>query len=171
MADIKRFDKSKRTHWRSDDVVTQIRRSVPWYRRYKWGMAFVGFLAAGTLTQIVIWKSGSQSVSTQNLPAMCVASVTDGDTFRFCNGDKVRLVAASGPIDAPETSYREGRWNDPALGEKAKQRLAQLIKGGVLDCDGLDRYDRSLCRVTVAGQDVGDQLVAEELAVIRDEWR
>ena len=83
----------------------------------------------------------------------------------------MRLVAASGPIDAPETSYRPGRWNDQALAQQAKQRLDQLVKGGTLQCDGYDRYERRLCRVTVNGQDVGDQLVAEGLAVVRQDWR
>jgi len=134
-------------------------------------MAVVGFLAAAVLTQIVIWGSQSSPPFTSEPSALCVANVTDGDTFRLCNGDKVRLVAASGPVDAPETSYRPGRWNDQALAEKAHQRLAQLIEGGDLDCDGRDRYERRLCRVTVAGQDVGDQMVTEGLAVIREEWR
>lgn len=171
MADIKRFDRSRRTHWRSDDEIKRIRRSVPWYGRYKWGMAFIGFLAAAVLTQIAIWTSHAQTSPNSETPVVCVASVTDGDTFRLCDGDKVRLVAASGPIDAPETSYRPGRWNDQALAEKAQQRLSELIEGGVLDCNGRDRYERRLCRVTVAGRDVGDQLVAEGLAVIRDDWR
>lgn len=131
----------------------------------------VGFLAAAVLTQVALWALQAESPFTSEPSALCVASVTDGDTFRLCDGDKVRLVAASGPVDAPETSYRPGRWNDQALAEKAHQRLAQLIEGGVLDCDGRDRYERRLCRVTVAGKDVGDQLVAEGLAVIREEWR
>ncbi len=149
-------------------MVTQIRRSVPWYRRYRWGLALVGFLAAAILTQIVIW---SQSPLAQEHSALCVARVTDGDTFQLCDGDKVRLVAASGPIDAPETSFRPGRWNDQALAQQAKQRLDQLLEGGTLQCNGYDRYERRLCRVTVHGQDVGDQLVAEGLAVIRQDWR
>ena len=83
----------------------------------------------------------------------------------------MRLVAGSGPIDAPETTYRPGRWNDEALAQQAKQRLDQLLEGGTLKCNGYDRYERRLCRVTVNGQDVGDQLVAEGLAVIRQDWR
>ena len=83
----------------------------------------------------------------------------------------MRLVAASGPIDAPETSYRPGRWNDEALAQQAKQRLGQLLGGGTLQCNGYDRYERRLCRVTVADKDVGDQLVAEGLAVTRQDWR
>ncbi len=103
--------------------------------------------------------------------ALCVASVTDGDTFRLCDGDKVRLVAASGPIDAPELQFRRGRWNDRPLAEKARQRLVELIVGGILQCNGRDQYQRRLCRVTVNGRDVGDQMVLEQYAVIRDDWR
>ena len=130
----------------------------------------VGFLVSAVLTQIIIWASQSQSQSTQEPSAICIGRVTDGDTFQLCDGGKVRLVAASGPIDAPETSYRPGRWNDQALARQAQQRLEQLVEGGVLDCDGYDRYERRLCRVTVDGKDVGDQLVAERLAVIRQDW-
>lgn len=103
--------------------------------------------------------------------ALCVASVTDGDTFRLCDGDKVRLVAARGPIDAPELQLRRGRWNDKPLAIKARQRLSELIVGGVLHCNGSDQYKRRLCRVTVNGRDVGDQMVLEQYAVIRDDWR
>lgn len=134
-------------------------------------MIVVVFLAAAVLTQLVLWASKARSPMTTNQPTLCIDSVTDGDTFRLCDGDKVRLVAASGPIDAPETSYRPGRWNDHALAEKASQRLEQLIEGGALNCNGYDHYERRLCRVTVDGKDVGDQLVAEGLAVLRQDWR
>lgn len=40
-----------------------------------------------------------------------------------------------------------------------------------LHCNGTDRYKRSLCRVTVNGRDVGDQLVREGHAVVRNDWR
>lgn len=103
--------------------------------------------------------------------SLCVASVTDGDTFQLCDCDKIRLVAASGTIDAPETSYRPRRWNVPTLAQQAEKRLEQLLGGGALQCEGYDRYERRLCRVTVDGRNVGDQLVAEGLAVVRNDWR
>ena len=134
-------------------------------------MAVVGFVVAATLTQIFIWSTQLQSLSMQEPSAICIARITDGDTFQLCDGDKVRLVAASGPIDAPETTFRPGRWNNKVLAEQAQQRLGELIEGGVLHCDGRDRYERRLCRVTVGGKDAGDQLVAEGLAVIRQDWR
>lgn len=134
-------------------------------------MAVVGFLVAAILTQVAIWALKAPSPETLDKPDLCVGSVMDGDTFRLCDGVKVRLVAASGPVDAPETSFRPGRWNDRRLAAQARERLKQLIEGGVLNCDGFDRYDRHLCRVTVEGRDVGDQMVAEGLAVIREDWR
>ena len=100
----------------------------------------------------------------------CALVAIDGDSIR-CGTDRIRLVAASGPVDAPEMQHRRGRWNDGALAEKARQRLAVLIVGGVLHCNGHDQYRRRLCRVTVNGRDVGDMMVREKLAVIREDWR
>ena len=105
-------------------------------------------------------------------------SVHDGDTFR-CDGMKVRLVAASGPVDAPEMPGsprcepgRDG-WCDRALANQARDRLDEMLSSGPiqLDCTGADRYGRSLCRVTVSGRDAGDMLVTEGLAVVRNDWR
>lgn len=105
-------------------------------------------------------------------------SVHDGDTFR-CDGMKVRLVASSGPIDAPEMpgsprceAGRDG-WCDQVLASQARDRLDELLASGPirLDCVGADGYRRSLCRVTLSGRDLGDMLVDESLAVIRNDWR
>jgi micrococcal nuclease len=150
----------------------RIHRNLPWNSRsVRWDKVVIAFIVAATLTQLVIWVFETKSPSMLDQPALCIGNVIDSDTFRLCNGDKIRLVAASGPVDAPETSYRPGRWNDKVIASRAQRRLEQLIEGGVLYCDGFDRYERRLCRVTVAGRDVGDQMVAEGLAVIRDEWR
>lgn len=101
-----------------------------------------------------------------------IVSVHDGDTFR-CDGMKVRLVAASGPVDAPELpgSPRCHRC-DPAPGYAARDRLRAILRQSAkLHCAGSDRYQRRLCRVTVGGVDVGDMLVREGHAVIRNDWR
>lgn len=103
----------------------------------------------------------------------CIASVHDGDTFRTCSGQKVRLVAQSGPMDAPELpgSPRCHRC-DPASGIAARDRLRVILRQPAkLHCNGTDRYKRALCRVTVNGKDVGDQMVREGHAVIRNDWR
>lgn len=105
-------------------------------------------------------------------------SVHDGDTFR-CNGMKVRLVAASGPVDAPELANsprceagREG-WCDEVLAARARDWLDDMLRGGTveLSCDGNDRYGRALCRASVNGRDAGDAMVAQGLATIEDRWR
>lgn len=89
----------------------------------------------------------------------------DGDTFWTCSGTKVRLVAASEPIDAPETaSSPRCRGCDPAPGNAARDRLKAMIQAArsrALECKGQDRYGRALCRVTVDGRDAGDQLIRE----------
>ena len=101
-----------------------------------------------------------------------VISVHDGDTLR-CNGAKVRLVAASGPMDAPELPGSPRCHHcDPAPGIAARDRLRAILRQPAqLHCNGTDRYKRALCRVTVNGRDVGDQMVREGHAVIRDDWR
>lgn len=105
-------------------------------------------------------------------------AVHDGDTFR-CDGMKVRLVAASGPVDAPEFATsprceadRDG-WCDQALAERARDWLDDMLSAGPvqLNCTGSDRYGRALCRASVNGRDAGDALVAEGFAKIEDRWR
>lgn len=111
------------------------------------------------------------------LEALCLAfdKPMDGDTFWTCGGTKVRLVAASGPLDAPEMpGSPRCHGCDPAAGVAARERLKALIRTArspMLRCDGEDRYRRALCRVTVNGRDIGDMLVAEGHAVIRNDWR
>lgn len=98
--------------------------------------------------------------------------VHDGDTLR-CDGALVRLVAAAGPVDAPELPGSP-RCNhcDPTPGYAARDRLRVILKRPAkLHCAGVDRYQRRLCRVTVNGKVVGDQLVKEGLAIIRNDWR
>ncbi len=105
--------------------------------------------------------------------ALCLTSIHDGDTLRTCDGVKVRLVALSGPMDAPELPGSP-RCNhcDPAPGIAARDRLRDILKQPAqLLCNGNDRYGRALCRVTVRGRDVGDMLIAEGLAVVRNDWR
>lgn len=105
--------------------------------------------------------------------ALCLLSVHDGDTFRTCDNTKVRLVALSGPIDAPELpGSPRCKGCDPVPGYAARDRLRVILKQPAqLLCKGNDRYGRSLCRVTVNERDVGDMLVSEGLAVVRNDWR
>lgn len=107
------------------------------------------------------------------LALTCAAiSVHDGDTLR-CDALKVRLVAQSGPMDAPELpGSPRCKQCDPAPGIAARDRLRVILRAPAkIHCNGADRYQRSLCRVTVNGRDVGDMLVREGHAVIRNDWR
>lgn len=109
------------------------------------------------------------------LEALCLAldKPMDGDTFWTCSGVKVRLVADSGPIDAPELpGSPRCKGCDAAPGIAARDRLRVILRQPAqLLCAGNDRYGRSLCRVTVSGRDVGDMLIAEGHAVVRNDWR
>ena len=88
--------------------------------------------------------------------------VVDGDTVWF-QGQKVRVA----DIDAPEThEYRCPE--EKALGDKATQRLIQLVNSGPITLQPIDRdedvYGRKLRIVMVNGMSVGDTLVSEGLA-------
>jgi micrococcal nuclease len=84
-----------------------------------------------------------------------VTWVVDGDTF-YVEGVDVSIRIAD--IDAPELGSSRG--------EDAKWYLIDMIYGKdvVLDCDGVDRYERWLCVVYVDGSNVGMELVSVGLA-------
>lgn len=97
--------------------------------------------------------------------------VVDGDTVRL-RGERVRLLG----YDTPET-YRPSCDAERALGEQATARLVDLLSSGraCLEVSAeSDHYGRPLGTLTVDGEDVGDILVAEGLAIIwrgsRGEW-
>jgi micrococcal nuclease len=87
--------------------------------------------------------------------------VTDGDTIRL-NGQLCRLM----DFDAPETK-RAKCTKERLLGLEAKRRVEEMLKEGATaklvgpDC----KHDRKCCRVTLNGEDVGDILMREGLAV------
>ena len=88
--------------------------------------------------------------------------VVDGDTI-WIEGQKVRVA----DIDAPEThDYRCPE--EKALGQRATQRLIQLVNSGPVTLQPFDRdedrYGRKLRNVFVNGVSVGDTLVSEGLA-------
>ena len=88
--------------------------------------------------------------------------VVDGDTFRL-GGQRIRVA----DIDAPET--HPARCAEEArLGDRATQRLRQLLSGGAVSLQAIDRdedqYGRKLRVVLVDGRSVGETLVEEGLA-------
>lgn len=103
---------------------------------------------------------------------ICIApTVHDGDSIR-CGRERIRLVN----IDAPELEgsprcqrRRNGpnpSWCDYGLGLRSRDALkAFLAKGEVrITRQGVDRYGRTLARVTVNGRDAGDYLASRGLA-------
>lgn len=88
--------------------------------------------------------------------------VVDGDTFWF-QGQDIRIA----DIDAPETHD----WHCPsekALGDKATERLHELLNSGPITLQPIDRdedvYGRKLRLVFVDGASVGETLINENLA-------
>jgi endonuclease YncB( thermonuclease family) len=88
--------------------------------------------------------------------------VVDGDTI-YLEGQKIRIAG----IDAPET-HDYGCPEELALGDRATDRLQQLLNGGAITLSSIDRdedvYGRKLREVAVDGSDVGDTLISEGLA-------
>lgn len=91
-----------------------------------------------------------------------VASITDGDTFRTTDGQRVRLIG----VDTPEVD------EDECYADEATAALAELIPPGTavrleLDVDPVDRYDRTLAYVHRVDDDldVGLELARDGFAV------
>lgn len=91
------------------------------------------------------------------------AFAVDGDTLEL-DGTRVRLSG----IDAPELRQeciRDRRsW---ACGEAARRALDEALTHGPAVCagSGRDAYGRLLARCTVSGQDLGDRMVRDGLAL------
>ncbi len=73
MPHIRKFDRSKRTHWRSDDELNRIHRKLPWNRKkLRWGAVFLAFFGAAVLTQLGIWeyqRIGARHLKLSAIPA------------------------------------------------------------------------------------------------------
>lgn len=89
---------------------------------------------------------------------------SDGDSFRL-NSDRVRLLG----IDAPEldqtcTGSDGHAWT---CGQTARERLSALLARGTLDCqpEGHDQYGRVLAVCWVDGDDIGQLMVSDGLAI------
>lgn len=98
-----------------------------------------------------------------------IAYVYDGDTVDLVCGVTHQTVRLTG-YDAPETK-EPGCAAEKALGDRATQRLRDLVKKGrefrYWD-EGDDRYGRDLLHLWIDGQPVADILIAEGLATEYD---
>jgi len=91
--------------------------------------------------------------------------VYDGDTVELKCGAE-RLTARLQGFDTPETKD-PGCPEELAHGTLATERLRALVARGEVTFHkvGTDKYNRVLIRLSVDGNDVGDQLIREGLAV------
>lgn len=99
-------------------------------------------------------------------PDCRVDYVYDGDTIAMsCNG-RPEVTARLQGFDTPETK-EPGCDAELAHGALATDRLRVLVKSGEVTIRrvGRDKYNRPLIRLDVDGEDVGDILIREGLAV------
>jgi endonuclease YncB( thermonuclease family) len=92
--------------------------------------------------------------------------VVDGDTI-WLQGVKIRIA----DIDAPET-HDPRCASEKELGDRATQRLQQLLNSGTVTLETVDRdhdrYGRELRIIDVDGRSAGAMLVSEGLARVWD---
>ena len=103
------------------------------------------------------------------LAAACIASVHDGDTVRLCSGERVRIANIDAPElpDSPKCRDRRRQgWCDTRLAIESRDALRDMLRQGEprLQRQGVDRYGRTLARLSVNGRDVGETLVSAGLA-------
>lgn len=126
------------------------------------------------LLSVLLWASAAIGVHAEPISAKAIA-VVDGDTID-AGPHRYRLVG----FDTPEisTPRRNVPADERALASLAKERLGELLRSGPLDltevaCSrpastiGTKRcnHGRKCGLLTVNGKNVGDTLIAEELAV------
>ena len=98
-----------------------------------------------------------------------VGHVIDGDTFRLESGERIRIAG----IDAPEAHAGQAKCRaEIALGRSATARARMLLDGRNVTIMRVGRsYNRTVARVTLAGRDVGSELVATGAARWWPRWQ
>jgi len=91
-----------------------------------------------------------------------VGYVIDGDTFRLESGERIRIAG----IDTPETQKGQAKCGaEIVLGRSATALARTLLDGRTVTIIRVGRsYNRTVARVTLAGRDVGSELVASGVA-------
>ncbi len=131
-------------------------------------------LLAGACTGItaskVDWQPGKpdDGVLLQRAMPVCdgprrVNCVVDGDTI-WLNGEKIRFST----FNTPEVAGKCKR--EIELADQATRKLSAILSSNrfIVQRQGLDRYERRLAVVRVAGRDVADLMIAAGLA---HEWQ
>lgn len=126
------------------------------------GALVVGFMSSSSL--LALYGLVSTRVTTASNTYWYdtdEVAVVDGDTIRI-NGHRYRLSG----FDTPET-FQAKCDSERALGERAKQRLTQLISehGGITLWVKLrkEKFGRFIANGSVGGTDVGHILISEGL--------
>lgn len=103
------------------------------------------------------------------VPSCQVSRVSDGDTLHLrCDGftHRVRLLG----MDTPEIFHPRCA-GELAAGEAARLELKRLVQVGPVTSvrfQGKDRYGRDLARISVAGADLSDAMIASGHALAYD---
>lgn len=89
-----------------------------------------------------------------------VVAIADGDTLTLLTSAKQQIKIRLAEIDTPESRQ--------PYGQKAKQALADLTfrKQVTADVESIDRYGRSIARISVNGVDVNRALVESGAALV-----
>lgn len=99
-----------------------------------------------------------------------VVSIADGDTLTVLSAQtqhKVRLAE----IDAPEISHGANKRGQP-FGQRSRQSLAELCfqHSAIVRLVAIDRYGRSVGRVTCDGVDANAEQVRRGMAWVYDKY-
>lgn len=130
------------------------------------GGVLLGLAATNLKVTTPRWLASAPAAET---PSLCIADVHDGDTIRSCDGERIRIENIDAPelSDSPKcTDRRRNGWCDYELAERSRDELASFLAEGpvTISRSGTDKYDRTLAKLNVDGEDAGEYLVSKGLA-------
>lgn len=131
MGNIRKFDQSHRTHFRSDDELERIHKNLPWNKRsaVRWSVVALAFAAAALVTQLGIWQFQAANARKAALLTTPVDKVWSG-----C--DEVR-AAGLAPLKRGEPGFDSGMDGDnDGLACEARPSLLSTIFGDSEGSDG-----------------------------------
>lgn len=107
-----------------------------------------------TLPILVAWVFFGSAIAAP----LRVVGVLDGDTIKVIDAQDRLMKCRLFGIDAPERRQAFGARSKESLSELTYQRMADI------EVSGLDRYGRTICKVSVNGVDVNLEQVTRGLA-------